>query len=1341
MLGDIDYNLKPVEAVIFIAKPNREIIAKVSEAYDKSRSLSLTSLFTFSFKIPFYVEQSSELVRNRNTELIKERYHIKVQIGSQIEWYIVTKITDTTDNRGDSKEIECVYLPQELSDKLISGYEAVSVNAREVLDDILSTSIWTIDYLDADFELSRRSFEFLDNTLLDAVYAVAETYNAIIQWDTVNRKLSFIKPELHGMNRLGTLSHNKYLKSIGKESNAEIIVTRLIPEGKDGMGIHAVNPTGQGYIEDFSYFMYPFARDNSGNVLAHSHYMSDSLCHALLDYKALVEANEGEYQSLLAQKNALDNTIALKKSERNQLEIQLKEITEIQLAQQFADVMFFEKFNYDGTPVTKTFAVNNLYYYAVLCQIDNTAGITVSVDGQARAVNSGFWTVVQKINAGAEAISVGLNGSGHSPLILQIAQISVAEFETLHNEAAIIQKYNFHNKVQEIAAKDAELASLHSQLAALNQDINAIRTLLSPDNSFTPGQLDELNLYILVHEFKDDTYIEETDLLQAAKDKFKELNTPQLSIRIDLLNFMEVLEEQRSWNQLHLGDKVIISYEIFDLKVEAKIIEISFDYESSAINLTIAHFKDLTNGRAQLEKYIYDSRNTTNIVDINKSRWGQAVVDTSEFSLLFDRFWDKITNQINMAVNQTVAIDDKGITITDPNDPLRFLRMTNGAIGLTRSGGLRYETALSADGVIAEMVLGKLILGQRVTIGDEDGIWLTEGPKTTITDRCGREAMKLGLYEENPDLFGIVVNRYSGQSPCSPDLINKVIINSEDGMKIQQWNGTEFADKFYADHNGLLFAEDMTTKRLKIVSDTNELMLDSYTKYMNLGKFDDIIVDGKLTAIEKLQVLGERTRIISEYQKLLAQANIYRTTSRDTTIRIDPTALTNAYNALIAYLNPLLANMSETSAIDRTEFIALFKSYYDEATNIVQAINDSIKFSSLQLGTMYNHVLMDAVNGITVTREDTMYRALMNAIKGFAIQKNVSTNQTPNWQDQFWADMHGVVHAQDINIRNSFITDGEIKGSSITLGTHPNIMRLDPNQGGFWAGHQDASQAPAHIGMDGTATFRKLAIANSDGGVMLDSQNRIFDMDLWNMVGAGRIESDSIIANTVISGVGFISNLAVNKLVTFGRNDAEGQIADYIHIEDEIFSLRTGTITGTEPVESNGKQLYWTDASKSKATTTATDFPVLNLQVNNQEKMLIKFERIPGSGNTPPTAYPVIQMGAGDGTELGAKAFIKKPPTSWDFTYYSSVTPLRERKLTFNDTGINAFANNGVIKIEHSTGTWFEITADGNDITMQHKTAGTITLNTNGMTANITGNINLNASGQINFSGTQYNFA
>jgi len=305
--------------------------------------------------------------------------------------------------------------------------------------------------------------------------------------------------------------------------------------------------------------------------------------------------------------------------------------------------------------------------------------------------------------------------------------------------------------------------------------------------------------------------------------------------------------------------------------------------------------------------------------------------------------------------------------------------------------------------VIAEQVLGKLILGQRITIGTEDGTWMTEGAATTITDRCNREAMKLGLYDENPDKFGMVINRYDSSEPCSTNLINRIVADSEDGFKIQRWNGTQFVDVFYVDNDGFLYAIDMTAKRLKITSDNDELLLDSESKYMNIGRFDNIITDGKLTGVEKLQVLGERTRIMSEYTKLLAQANIYKETTRDSSIRISTTAFTTAYNNLMSYLSPLLNDMDATSEIDREEFILKFKSYYDEVTNIINAINDSIKYSSVQFGAIFNNVLIDYMQGIIVTRSDNLYRTKLNATEGIAIEKWDANNEI--WRKKFYVNV------------------------------------------------------------------------------------------------------------------------------------------------------------------------------------------------------------------------------------------------------------------------------------------------------------------------------------------------
>lgn len=45
------------------------------------------------------------------------------------------------------------------------------------------------------------------------------------------------------------------------------VVTRLHVTGKDGIVINSVNPTGQGYLDDFSFFLNPFQRDENRNVV------------------------------------------------------------------------------------------------------------------------------------------------------------------------------------------------------------------------------------------------------------------------------------------------------------------------------------------------------------------------------------------------------------------------------------------------------------------------------------------------------------------------------------------------------------------------------------------------------------------------------------------------------------------------------------------------------------------------------------------------------------------------------------------------------------------------------------------------------------------------------------------------------------------------------------------------------------------------------------------------------------------------------------------------------------------------------------------------------------------
>ncbi|PYE51653.1 phage tail protein [Paenibacillus barcinonensis] len=771
MLGEIDRNRKPIKPQYFLAKPNREIISKLSEIFNDNMNVKLNDVSELSFSLPYFIDKHHKLKPNKNVELIKERYLIKVVTGVNIEWFIVNDISDNLDD-SDIMNVKCYSLVRELSDKLIKSYEVVSYGADKVIQDMLrmGNTIWNIDYIDADFKASYRSFEFPSSTVLEAIYSIAEVYNAIVTFDTDTRTLSMTKPELTGINMGLTVSYGKLMKSMGRNRSSEEMVTRLSASGKDGLGIQKVNPTGQNYIENYGYWIYPFKRDANKTVISSSHWMSDSLCHALLDYEALVESKTGLFKQYLEELEGYETQLNQLKIDLNKLQQDEKVVQEVTLAQQFGDKMFFEKYSHSGS-TSRTFKLNKGYNYAAMIKVDSSSGVTVALNGSVKPVTSGRWTMLGKLN-NLETTTITVNGSS-TGVFMQVATISIEEYQMAGNDVAIVERYSLDNKENQINLKQIEVSNKLNQITDVQNRTKALQVLLDSENNFTSEQLYELNPYMINKDFSDDVYIDEQDLYDAAMEKFKELQVPQLAVEIDIVNFLEIIEEQRNWKKLNLGDFVNVKYEPLGIELTARISEISYDFGGSSIKLTLSNAKNVNDESTRLEKYLKDTKNTNVVVSNGRPDWTKAVVDTSEMSRLFDNFWNKITNEINMASNEFVELSRTGLTIYDPDDPLRFLRGTHGTLALTRSGGLKYETAISADGVIAEMVLGKIILGSRVVIQDDSGVFTIEGSKLMIDDRCGRPVLRLGLTSEQPDVFGLHVNRYASNN-CNDRTITNI---------------------------------------------------------------------------------------------------------------------------------------------------------------------------------------------------------------------------------------------------------------------------------------------------------------------------------------------------------------------------------------------------------------------------------------------------------------------------------------------------------------------------------------------------------------------------------------
>lgn len=774
-----------------IAKPNRDVIGHITEAFNIEQNIKLGQINELSFTIPYEIEKNFTLVRNPNVDKLKSRYLVRATFKDQKEWFIISNLNNTFNENGkEFLNVKLYSLGYQLKDKKIRTWVGVyidgefrkeSLNAQQILDDLLSETTWGIDYIDSEFLTKYRSFDFNNTTVLDAVFEVARTFNSILKWDTENKTISLLKQENIGVNKGFRISYGKYLKTLNKEEKSDEMITRLRVYGKDGLSIHRVNPLGTDYIEDFSYFMQGFQRDENKNTISSSKYMSDELCHALLDYQEFVAEKDGEFQLLLAQKESLESQKTTKENELSILEMELKQIQDI-------------------------------------IDVKQTSGQDASVELQQE-----------------------------------------------------------QEKLSEIVTKEAGISYLENQITDIDMQIKQLKNSLSIENHLTPEQIIELNDYIIEETWEDQNYYNDVELYNDAKKIFNDLKKPKTIINIDIVNLFKLIEAEKDWNKIQIGDKLYIYYEKFGIDVESQIIEMKINHDNNSINVTIANTVDIERDEEKLSKILYDSISVKSTIDMSKYKWDQVSNVKTSVDEILEGKWSPTTNGINAGLNNTVTIDRRGITITSSDYQNKFVRINNGVIGFTNDGGNTFKLALDATGVYAEHLVGKIAITEHLYIEnasgkyrfDQYGMTIDGGSINIIGGLPANQldpSFKDSLVELDKNYTnGIRIDTTNGLVVTRSDYKVKAIFNATDGFKFQVKEGSNWIDKFYYDVNNsrLVLKGEMNASELKVngqsVLTTDKLKING--AYIDKITTDQIIAgNAKIsTALIENLVVGKNT--------------------------------------------------------------------------------------------------------------------------------------------------------------------------------------------------------------------------------------------------------------------------------------------------------------------------------------------------------------------------------------------------------------------------------------------------------------------------------------------------
>ncbi|NUJ17371.1 hypothetical protein FKN04_12350 [Bacillus glycinifermentans] len=331
MFINVDYNKRPQKAKLHLARPNKQIISHINEKFDDKLTVKLGNISELTFSIPHYIsdDETGRKIINPHVDSIREKMLIRVKMGAYKEWFIVDEIEEDADD-SDVFNVTAYSLGYELKGKRISEYEKDSGNATEILTDILEETIWEIGEIDPMFDAVYRGFESgEDSNVLECINNWAESFGGLLVWDTENRKVSLKNLKEDGKFKGGIINYGKFLKSLKRSRTTDEMVTRLWIYGGEDLTIHSVNPTGQGYIEDFSFFMYPFEMDSNGVVKKSSYYMSDDLCKAIIKHKTLIEENAPEISATNTELEEKRTQLITEQSKLDGLTQELENILEL----------------------------------------------------------------------------------------------------------------------------------------------------------------------------------------------------------------------------------------------------------------------------------------------------------------------------------------------------------------------------------------------------------------------------------------------------------------------------------------------------------------------------------------------------------------------------------------------------------------------------------------------------------------------------------------------------------------------------------------------------------------------------------------------------------------------------------------------------------------------------------------------------------------------------------------------------------------------------------------------------------------------------------------------------
>jgi phage minor structural protein len=240
---------------------NKLILLKVEdssingEAFDIKLTQDIYDIDVLEFTIPAYIHVDGTKTIHPALDYLSNEYKVRFEYGDYDDYFYIKRPVKTHNNNELCYKVECLHVTSILNQKGIAKTIDITDDAEAIMTEVLEDSGWSIGTIDA-FTGKTRRYEKSDSSVMEMLADVAELFEGILSFDGVNQEVSL--QETIGDNNGVTFRYDINMTEVTRTDNSNELVTRLYVEGGT-VGdtittIASVNPTGEVYIDNTSYF-------------------------------------------------------------------------------------------------------------------------------------------------------------------------------------------------------------------------------------------------------------------------------------------------------------------------------------------------------------------------------------------------------------------------------------------------------------------------------------------------------------------------------------------------------------------------------------------------------------------------------------------------------------------------------------------------------------------------------------------------------------------------------------------------------------------------------------------------------------------------------------------------------------------------------------------------------------------------------------------------------------------------------------------------------------------------------------------------------------------------------